>query len=587
MKKVISIILFFLLVLSAFILYKTFLVKERPNIILISIDTLRQDHIGVYGYKRDTTPFIDEVASEGIVFKNSFSAAPWTLPSHMSMFTGLPPSVHNVDMDNRILDNTKVTFTEVLERSGYETGGFFSAIYLQSFYGFSRGFSVYSNEIQKKADEITDKVLEWIKKKKRKKFFLFIHYFDVHWPYRPPLKFAEKFGVDVSKKRWFKYGKLMFLRKFSNPSVKMSQKIKNGVIDLYDAGINYVDSNIGRLTAFLKKEGLYDNSVIIITSDHGEEFKEHGSFGHYHQLHSELINVPMIIRYPSKIKGRSMSDITVSSVDIASTIMEIALIKIPAQFLRYGRSILKVLKEKKNNKMIKHRDIIIETRKGSTHHFAFIKDGHKYISPYLFQPITKAKRWISINEQFYNFKEDKSDFHDLFEKELNKVNKEISVDTFRSGVNEYAKKNISGLRIVFISTSDKKKNIFSGIIDTGSVLKELPFVLNFDKDDRLVEDKDNHVIKFRVSLNNKKKEIFFRLNKELKELKNLNLSVSSSGDLLIKKKIDVSRLNKSLMLYKSSHGSIFIIRSGNSGKIKHTVLSEEDKAALKSLGYIN
>ena len=587
MRKAFLSIILVLLALSIILLYKTFLITDRPNIILISIDTLRQDHVGVYGYERNTTPVLDKIASEGVVFKNSYSTAPWTLPSHMSMFTGLPPSVHMVDIDDRSLDSKKDILTEILNSSGYVTGGFFSAIYLKGEYGFSRGFDLYSNEIKKDSDTITDKALEWIEERKQSEFFLFLHYFDVHWPYRPPVKYAEKFGVDTSQKRWFRYGKLMFLRNFTDPSVKMGEKTRKKVIDLYDAEIYRIDASIGRLIAYLKEKKLYDKTIIMVTSDHGEEFKEHGSFGHFHQLYSELINVPLIIRFPKIIPGGVVSEIPVSSVDISSILLDMASIDIPSQFKEYGKSIDEMINKDAENKGLQTRQIISETRKGSTHHFAYIKKSHKYISPYMFQPLIKKKKWVRIDDKLFNFRSDISDSFNLLKSELD-IGKyrEIS-DPLKKEIEEYTKANIPGIRIVFFPSSDVGANLISGSIDNGSHSEELPFGLNFDRNDRITDDKLSQTIKFDLHIKNKKKEIVFHLNKKLETLSQFKIKISSVENSIFEGEINITKLVKPLTLYKGSLGSIFILKSGNLSNVTYTNLSEREKNTLKTLGYIN
>jgi len=581
-------VLISILVLSS-IIYLFFISKTsvRPNVILISIDTLRQDHVGVYGYERRTTPVLDEIASEGVVFRNSYSTAPWTLPSHMSMFTGLPPSVHKVDTDNRILGEDIQLFTEVLSSNGYSTGGFFSALYLKPVYGFSRGFDDYIDQIKKHADEITDKGINWIETNKNSKFFVFLHYFDVHWPYRPPLDIAQNFGVDISKKRWFKFGKLSYLRNFSDPNVKMSREVKKKVINLYDGEISRVDKSIGRLIEYLKREKIYDNTIIIITSDHGEEFKEHDSFGHFHQLHSELINVPLIIRFPEKFTTNSFINSPVSSIDIATTILHSTSIKVPSQFEEYGKNLFELTGTKGNVNEFDDRVILSETKKGGTHHFAFLKNGYKYITPYKYMPIIKKKRWIKVNDRLYNSLNDRRERYDLLNVVLDNLKHGKVLNSMKKNISHYVKSNIPGIKISFFSSDGEIESSLAGSINFNFLPEEMPFGVNLGSVDDLLSDKKTNLFNFKLIIKNEKKEIIFPYINKFLEKKTMTIKVSEAGRTILNKTIDLNKLYKPILIYKNSKLAIYISKEGEFFQSKKVNLSEKDKKALRTLGYIN
>lgn len=587
MKKWLLVFISILVISSA--VYFSFINRASysPNVILISIDTLRQDHVGVYGYERKTTPVLDKVASEGVVFKNSYSTAPWTLPSHMSMFTGLPPSVHKVDTDNRILGDNIKLFTEVLSENGYRTGGFFSALYLKPVYGFSRGFEEYSDQIKKHSDEITDKGITWIETNKDNKFFIFLHYFDVHWPYRPPVDIATKFGVDVLIKKWFKFGKLSYLRNFSDPNIKMNKAVKKKIVNLYDGEIYRVDRSIGRFIEYLKKEGIYDKTIVIITSDHGEEFKEHDSFGHFHQLYSELINVPLIIRFPDKFPKNRYINSPVSSIDIASTILHSANVKVPPQFGKYGKNLFNLTENKINVNDSDNRAILSETKKGGTHHFAFMKNGYKYITPYKYRPLIKKKRWIKVNDKFFNSLSDRSEKYDLLGESRDNLEQKSILDSMKMRISQYVKSNIPGIKISFFSSVDKKENNLTGSVNFNFQPEELPFGVNLGAVDNLLSDTGSNLFNFELTIKNEKKEIIFPYINKLLENKTLTIKVNSEGKSILNKTIELNELYKPILMYKSSKLAIYLSKEGEFFQSKKANLSEKDKNALRTLGYIN
>ncbi len=583
-KKLKWLILIFVLFSVVFVSLKVISGGDPPNIIFISIDTLRQDHVGSYGYSKNITPVLDKIASEGVRFENSYSTAPWTLPSHMSMFTGLPPSVHKVDFDIKKLDERIKTFPEHLKGNGYHTGGIVSAIYLKKTYGYARGFDYYQHMYNKGVEKITDSGLKWITEQDDSPFFLFLHYFDAHWPYQPPTEYALKMGVNISEKRWRHYGRLNFLRKYSDPKIDMPPEIRKRVINLYDAEILRVDTNIGRIVEFLKKKGIYDNTVIVITSDHGEEFKEHGSFGHFHQLYSELINVPLIIRYPERFTAGLVPEVPVSSVDISGTLLSIADIPIPDQFNQYGFNLCEIVKNKKNSH--KKRKLISETRKESSHHFSLISDNYKYITPYRYNPLRKKEVWIDVGRSLYNVKEDREDQQNLIETSLTKYLKFDVLKPSEKTVSEYIKKNIAAIRIIFFPGKDNKSEI-TGNISYKNIPELTSFGVGFNNTDRLSDGADGSSTDFRLTLEKDKKEIVIHLSTKLIEKKDFRITIQFNKENILERTINIKRLSKTMMLFKSEAGSVYIMKNGTLNKRAKPGLTKQEQALLKSLGYIN
>jgi len=291
--------------------------KTNKNVILISIDTLRADNVGAYGYSRNTTPFIDKFSKDSTTFKRCIAQSSWTLPSHMSMFTSKISSEHGVWDSNVILDRHNITFTEILHNEGYTTQGFVTHKFLATEYGFHKGFESYVYNQDEKADKVSKKAIDWISKNKNKPFFLFLHYFDPHFDYKPPEPYNKRFDPDYKGKI---LGSLGYLYKYSDPRNKIPPEDLEHLKALYDGEILFADKGIGIFIRGLQKLEILDNTMIIITSDHGEEFKDHNSMLHGMTLFEEQLLVPLIIHTPDCVPG--IIDTQVESIDIAPTILD-------------------------------------------------------------------------------------------------------------------------------------------------------------------------------------------------------------------------------------------------------------------------
>jgi arylsulfatase len=301
----------------------------RPDIVLVSIDSLRADHISAYGYHRKTTPNIDDWAAEGLRFARARSASPWTLPSHLTMLTGRWPLEHQVIEDDLALSPDVPLVTEALKAAGYATAGFVSTIYVSGGYGFARGFDHYEDyDIKERenlahsvrVDRLVDDALAWIKANgEDKPVFLFVHIYDVHYPYAPPEPWNVKFdraGIsDELKYRNYKYYQRRPLTK-----KRMSHQVAQ-----YDESLAWVDDELGRLRGawrWPRKQPYW-----IVTADHGEEFGERGSWGHGHTLYREVLEIPLVITGPGL--APAVRDELVGTVDLAATIAGFAGISFP------------------------------------------------------------------------------------------------------------------------------------------------------------------------------------------------------------------------------------------------------------------
>lgn len=328
---------------------------SRPNVILISVDTLRADHLGCYGYERATSPAIDRLAKRGVRFDQAFSQSSWTLPSHLSLLTSRYPHSHGVETDEHKLPSAVTTLAEALGQAGYFTSAFISWVYVSDRYGFGQGFDQYhellpspdevtsSTEASIKASAFVDRVVEWADRGPHQPFFLFLHLFDPHIDYEPPAPFDEMFGTPSPGKT---EGTFKYLRRYIKGVHREPERIpadrRARALALYDGEIRFTDQELGRLLIALGDRGLLDNSVVVFTSDHGEEFDDHGSMeGHQWTLYDEVLHIPLIMVFPhDRFAGRTVPTVA-QLIDVAPTILDFLDLDIPAEF--QGRSLLPLL----------------------------------------------------------------------------------------------------------------------------------------------------------------------------------------------------------------------------------------------------
>ena len=323
------------------------------NIVLITIDTLRADHLSCYGYERETSPYIDSIAQQGILFKNCIAPSSWTAPSMVSLFTSTYPVSHGVihglafqkakGFRQEVFSENLITLPALLKKHGYTTFGASSNHHLTAEFGFARGFDYFKYLKWQPAQQINDIVYSWSDAiKEADRFFLWVHYIDPHHPYYPKSPWIEQYSSaqpthlkELSRKKNHEL----------TPQVKEKPELLTDIIALYDSEINYVDFCIGKL---IERFDLDKNTLLIITSDHGEQFMEHGKIGHAINLHKEELHVPLIIKLPDVSKMRSISR-QVSLIDIMPTILELLDLDHPEQTagtpLLKGRGIAARLKE--------------------------------------------------------------------------------------------------------------------------------------------------------------------------------------------------------------------------------------------------
>ncbi len=318
----------------------------RPNVLLISIDSLRRDHLRSYGYQRDTSPVMERLAREGVVFETVVAPTSWTLPSHITMMTGISPETHGVIDDGRRLSSAATTLAEVFRFEGYETAGFVSGPYLRAEYGFYQGFDLYDDysvELAQPAfgnlslaDEshswITAPVLaksfsswfeDWSSRHRGAPFFAFLHQWDVHYDYLPPPPYDTMFDAAYLGSATGRY---------EHMKSSMSARDLEHVVALYDGEIRFSDELVDHLISALENGGILDQTIVILTADHGEEFYEHGLKGHRHQLYDESLLVPLVMRYPPSLAAGIHVRQQVRLMDIARTVLGLAKVNPPQGF---------------------------------------------------------------------------------------------------------------------------------------------------------------------------------------------------------------------------------------------------------------
>lgn len=370
-----------------------------PNIILITMDTVRADHLSCYGYQRLTTPNVDQLAREGVLYKNAYSTTSWTLPSHASIFTGRYPSKHGAhynpnfkniaeatyeqkqgftfdDLINQSifkLSEGNITLAKIFSERGYRTAGIIGGLYASSIFGLAQGFDYYNDNfynvekdasfyvlyravelifplkdvivqygyssLKRLGSHLNKVAFEWLEENYKQPFFLFINYFDAHQPYLTPPPY-DKYFQKTPKNIILKHSSPLDLN-YSNALYRLINEVISGnyhltpqerdlLISQYDDEIRYLDHCLGLLFERLKALNVYDNTLIIVVSDHGEAFGEHDVLTHSRTLYEELLRIPMILKYPSNNPQRGIIEKQVSLVDLFPTILAFLDFPIPS-----------------------------------------------------------------------------------------------------------------------------------------------------------------------------------------------------------------------------------------------------------------
>ncbi len=306
-------------------------------LILITIDTLRADHLSLYGYGRKTSPAIDALGADSIVFKNAMSQAPHTIPSLLQLMTGEYLQVRAVSEDSK-------TLAELLSEAGYVTAAVVdNPIVEMRKSALDRGFDdFYMNDIldsrleqqhwktKMPADVVTRQAMRWLERRpKERPFFLWLHYIDPHDPYLPPFTKDLPFARQIRDSAWTGDIRTTFLYDRNRERKELHPRDRQHLIDLYDAEIAYLDQSLTDLMRFLRSEGLYRRALIVLTSDHGEGFGEHGFWTHGFSVYDEEVRVPLLIKLPAGAKRGGMSQVPAQLVDIVPTICQLLELEVP------------------------------------------------------------------------------------------------------------------------------------------------------------------------------------------------------------------------------------------------------------------
>ena len=291
---------------------------KRPNVLFVSLDTLRADHLGTYGWKRPTSPNFDAFAAKSVVFEQAQSSSSWTLPSLATLMTSLLPSTHRCEKDSSRLDPGYTTLAEILREAGYDTAIVASHLFMNAGHGLQQGFTrvdtrIIQDDFAITSPDVTDWGVAWLEDKAAAAdgvpWFLWLHYFDPHAPFLVHDGISEAFGTSTD-------------------------------LEKYDGEIAFTDRHLGRLFEAFERLGFAEDTIVVLVADHGEEFGEHGYQGHGYNLHEEVVHVPLVLRAPG-IAPRRVPDV-VPTVDVMPTLLELCGAK--AQNDVEGRSLSPLLR---------------------------------------------------------------------------------------------------------------------------------------------------------------------------------------------------------------------------------------------------
>lgn len=312
---------------------------EKGSVILVVIDALNALHLGAYGYERDTSPTIDAMARDGILFTNHVSNSSWTRPSYTTIITGLPKSRHGIELQDKEIPRKIETLAERFKAAGYRTAAFVGNPLVNAFWGHDQGYDVYvdSKTVHQgfPRDEIlVDRALKWMERNKDEPFFVTFFLTAPHVPYDPPEE-PRRFLKSVPEGEYTQFP----FREYKEP-LPLEERAR--IVAAYDDEIAYADGQIARLLAFLEERGLSEKTVLAVTADHGEAFDDHGCYGHtYHQWES-VLRVPLLLLSPAAPRGGLYDDRPFTHIDIAPTLLASVGIEPDPQGLP-GKSILQVL----------------------------------------------------------------------------------------------------------------------------------------------------------------------------------------------------------------------------------------------------
>jgi arylsulfatase A-like enzyme len=308
--------------------------RFSKGVVLISIDTLRRDHASLYDYERRTTPGLEALAREAVVFEDAVSTSSWTLPAHASLLTSTLPSVHGATTSKAGLSLSFASLPRLLKDAGFFTQAIVTHVYLSKEYGFGEAFDRHRYLPESRAEEVTGEAIRFLEAKGDADYFLFLHYYDPHWHYDPPPPYDQAFDPSYRGRAtgiWWDFKDL--------DASSIDPRDLNHIQALYDGEILYTDREVERLVQEMKRLGLFQNALLVVTSDHGEEFLDHGRWEHQKTLYEEQLRIPLVIKFPAGLDlGARRVSTQVSLIDVAPTVADALSVAAPPAF--EGRSLL-------------------------------------------------------------------------------------------------------------------------------------------------------------------------------------------------------------------------------------------------------
>jgi arylsulfatase A-like enzyme len=364
---------------------------SRPNVLLYLVDTLRRDRLGCYGYSRGVSPNIDAFAAESTLFLNTVGQSSWTKPSVASILSGIWPLALGTISWKQKLPEEVETLAESLQGAGYRTAAFVTNPNVVKAFGFDQGFDDFTRKLKRPSDVVNEMVLEWLDQRTADApFFLYVHTMDPHAPYSPPEPFRQRFAPRAdAMPSW-------------SPRWKWPLEVLPFFQDLYDGEVAFNDNSFGNLLQDLESRGLYDETLILFVSDHGEEFKEHGRWRHGANLHAETLNFPLIIRFPGQQEGMRVEELA-QHIDLMPTVLDYLGLPIPEAV--EGRSLSTVTRTGSSHRGSRTERAYSHLQLGGKPRHLSIVDG-----PW---KLIRTERPRGISTLLYNWKEDPQERVDL------------------------------------------------------------------------------------------------------------------------------------------------------------------------------
>ena len=368
--------------------------NRRPHVLLISLDTLRADHLGAWGYDRPTSPFLDELTRNGVRFQRVYSQSPKTAPSHMSLFTGTYPSAHGSHIAYKTSPPTVYPVAknlellpEIMHRAGYRTAAWTGGGQVSSSAGFDRGFDRFSEDLGKIDPWKMNEIRAWFRRNSDEPCFLFVHTYQIHDPYLPPSPYHQIFAPDydgwvigdrnvvetIAGRTAYEDIYHAFWRTPElnpDPSSVGPDDLRQ-LVALYDGGIRYTDDVLHGFFEDLFQDGLLDDTLVVIFSDHGEEFLDHNGLLH-EKLYRETLHVPLILFWPASLPGEVIIESQVPLIDLGPTLLNLVAVETPPQM--EGTSLLPLLQDPNE---VDHRFAFSEEPWVHDGHHRSIRDGSR------------------------------------------------------------------------------------------------------------------------------------------------------------------------------------------------------------------